>query len=324
MYENLKNYLMAENSIEKSQKKEKKFIPDFPDIDHPQNANLKLKSNFFFKNKDVYVNKHNRYAPYPRHSHDFLELNYMFSGSCTQIIDNQRIKLRTHDIVLLDIGSEHSIEALGADDIMINVLFQNKNFNLEWLEKMKSSRNLLFDFIINSQPTPRHQKFIHFKDAPSSIRDVLENIVSEYFFPKDFSDVIIQNYLMVLLTEIIRNYQPTMISEKNTSKKAKTLGKIFKYISEDYATLTLTDLANRLNYNKNYISNLIKSETGHTFIELLSKQKIMRGHILITTTNMPITEIVRKVGFKNGNSFYKIYKNAYHELPLETRKKAEQ
>jgi AraC-like DNA-binding protein/mannose-6-phosphate isomerase-like protein (cupin superfamily) len=318
MSEVLDNFLYQENSNELLQQKEHKFIPDFPDIENQTNLDLELKSNFFFKNKEIYVNKHNRYAAYPRHSHEFLELNYMYSGKCTQIIDGHEVQLNEHDIILMDIGSEHSIKPLGKDDIMINVLFQNKNINFSWLEKIKSSRNLLFNFLINNQQS-KHSKFLLFQENTDEICNVLEQLITEYFFPKDFSDIIINHYLTILLTELMRNYQPDMLNNEEQTQNT-LLNQIFNLIEEEYSTLSLSTLADKLSYNKNYLSNFIKSETKFTFTELLNKQKLLKAHLLITSTSRSINEIVSEIGYSNKNYFYKEYKKIYHELPTETRK----
>lgn len=316
----LETFLRHETSIEKLQKENKHFIPDFPGIKNTSDSNQKLASQFFFENKDIYVSKHNRYADYPKHSHEFLELNYMYSGSCTQIIDGKEIHLNEHDIILLDIGSAHSINALGEDDILINILFQNKNINFNWLEKAKANRNLLFNFLLNDQQS-EHGQFLLFQNNTDEICTVIEQLLSEYFFPQDFSDIIISHYLIILLTELMRNYQPDMLNSTSQSENT-LLGQIFRIIESDYASLSLSSLADRLSYNKNYLSNYIKAETNHTFTELLNRQKLLKAHLLITSTSRSVNEIVGEVGYSNKNYFYKEYKSIYNELPTETRKRS--
>ncbi|SPC37987.1 helix-turn-helix domain-containing protein [Latilactobacillus fuchuensis] len=320
MLDSLDRFLRQETPIETQQKQAHQFVPDLPVFETTPDAKLKFKSQYFFTNKDIYISKHHRYAPYPDHSHEFLELNYMYSGSCTQIIDGHEIVLKQHDILLMDIGSEHAIKALGPDDILINILFQNQNINLNWLEQTKSNRSLLFNFLINNQQS-KHSQFLLFQANNSKIVTVLEQLLSEYYFPEDFSDIIISHYLTILLTELMRNYQPDMLNHDEHSQNP-LLNQIFKLIETDYAHLSLASLAEQLNYNKNYLSNLIKSETHFTFTELLNKQKLLKAHLLISSTRRSIDEIINEIGYSNKNYFYKEYKKNYHELPTETRKQA--
>lgn len=66
---------------------------------------MELLNDYFFKNKDIYISKHNRFADYPYHTHQFLELNYMYSGSSEQIIEGNKETLHEGELLLLDSGT---------------------------------------------------------------------------------------------------------------------------------------------------------------------------------------------------------------------------
>lgn len=42
----------------------------------------------------IYASKHSRFSPYPVHSHCWVELNYMYSGSCIQKINGKKWNLK--------------------------------------------------------------------------------------------------------------------------------------------------------------------------------------------------------------------------------------
>ncbi|MFC6322985.1 AraC family transcriptional regulator [Companilactobacillus baiquanensis] len=319
----LDNFLFHETSIEKAQRKTKHFVADFPDaalINHDQQ--MKFNNSFFFKNKSIFINKHNRYADYPLHSHEFLEINYIYSGHCTQIINGKQVNLNKGDLVILDINSKHSIKALGKHDILINILFQNKEINLNWLDSLKSNQSVLFNFLLNASMSKQNQsQYLLFKNKQSvTIKPEIQEILSEYFFPHEFSGTVISSYLDILLTKLLRQYSPEMIKNNNVSQDS-TLKQVFNEIEKNSKTLTLNSLAELMNYNKNYLSNLIKNETGFTFTELLNKQKILKAHLAVVSTGKSIQDIIDEVGYSNRNYFYKIYFENYDELPSETRKK---
>ena len=130
--------LSQESVIEKEQKKRHKFVPDLPELEGEATRAPKIKEDLFFENKDIYISKHNRYAAYPEHSHQFLELNYIVKGECRQIINGVPYLLKEGDILLMDTGSAHSIEALGKDDLLLNILFNNKSISINWLSSRRS------------------------------------------------------------------------------------------------------------------------------------------------------------------------------------------
>lgn len=322
MNERLDNFLFHETKIEKAQRKNHKFISDFPDtalIRHDQQ--MKFNNSFFFKKKSIFINKHNRYADYPLHSHDFFEINYIYSGHCTQVINGQEVNLNKGDLLILDINSKHSIKSLGKHDILINILFQNKEVNLSWLDSLKSNQSVLFNFLLNTSmnKSSKNQYLLFRNNQSLTIQPEIKEILSEYFFPLDFSGTIISSYLDILLTKLLRQYNPEMI-KNNKITKDSTLRQVFTEIEKNSKTLTLNNLAESMNYNKNYLSNLIKNETGFTFTELLNKQKILKAHLAVVSTNRSIQDIIGEVGYSNRNYFYKIYFENYDELPSETRK----
>ena len=84
--QNLIEFLHQETEIEKQQKKTQTFISEFSEM---KSQDPHLLDNLFFQNRDIYISKQNRYAPYPLHSHQFLELIYIHRGCCEQIINGQ-------------------------------------------------------------------------------------------------------------------------------------------------------------------------------------------------------------------------------------------
>ena len=124
--------LMKKNDLEKKQLQTHQFINDMPPAAWDKRQKIPiLKEDYFLDKQAVYISKHNRFAPYPLHGQKFLEINYMFSGSCQQVVDGDKIELKAGDILLMNVGAQHSISALNEQDILINVLFTNKNITFK-------------------------------------------------------------------------------------------------------------------------------------------------------------------------------------------------
>lgn len=124
------NSLMKTTKVEKEQLKSLEFHNDMPldvyDVKLSEKERTPIISDVLFKNKNIYVSKHNRYAPYPTHSHTFLEINYMLRGSCDEVVEGKPIHLKEGDVLLLDVGCKHSVGYLGTNDLLINILFRDK------------------------------------------------------------------------------------------------------------------------------------------------------------------------------------------------------
>ena len=101
------------------------FVTDYLDIQSASNT-PKLSQQFFFQNKDIFINKHSRYAPYPEHTHQFLEINYVYKGHCRQRINDQIFDLKEGDILLMVMEGRLSLKPLGVAAIRINLLSKTK------------------------------------------------------------------------------------------------------------------------------------------------------------------------------------------------------
>lgn len=322
MNSDLNELLYRETAVEKAQKNSHQFTMDIPktSLDETRNT-LRLTDNYFFANKEIFISKHNRFAPYPLHSHQFLELNYVYSGSCQQTIDGVPTTLQTGDVVLLDVGSKHSIDYLGENDILINILFRTKDIHIDLLNKLKNPQSALFNFLLNiSTGDFNHIRSLIFRNTgKTGVATVIETIMNEYFFPREYSDEIISSYLPILFLTLTRDYKNTLIDAGMDQYSEPVIFQVLNEIDHHYDTVTLDSVAKKLSYNKNYLSNLIKAKTGNTFTELLNKQRLNRAHLLITSTKIPISRIITEVGFSNKNYFYKKYKESYQHLPTIDR-----
>lgn len=314
--------LEKKTDIEKQQLQNHCFINDMPSaaIDKSQTKKITVLNNtYFFKSRSVYISKHNRFAPYPAHTHEFLELNYMLSGSCTQIVDGQKITLHQGDILMMNIGCSHSIGKLGNDDLLINILFKNQSISFKFIDEIKRSKSITFSFLasISAQSDNDGLSFILFPQNLDMQR-TLNELITEYYLDKFNSKPIVESYLRILLAKMVRYYpyQNTHI-EDNFERKLTT--EILTDIEKEYRTITLGELSKRYGYNKNYISSLIKNLTGQNFIDLRTKQRLIQAQYLLTSSDISIQEISSYVGFSNKNSFYKKYKERYGQLPSACR-----
>lgn len=307
--------------VEKKQLDNQLFINDFHDKTLLHESSKKYVPIFteeFFKGKSIYVSKHNRFAAYPKHTHTFLEMNYMLSGTATEDVNGHVIHLNKGDILLLGVGTTHSIDALGKDDILINIIFRNNiSFSLENLRTIGKNKNVLSSFILandNSGDFMIYRK----KHTESAIRQIANLIIEEYFLNKDFSDKLINSYLNSLLILLSRNtdIHSDKVLKENTPD---IILYILKEISLNSSQISLSYIAKKTNYSRAYLGNLFKETVGKSFSDALTEQRLLDAYNLLNSTNLSISEIINKVGISNKTFFYKKFKDKFHCLPSQIR-----
>ncbi|WP_279403825.1 hypothetical protein [Secundilactobacillus kimchicus] len=201
----------------------------------------------------------------------------MLRGSCDEIVNSTSIHLNQGDILLIDIGCPHSIDYLGSGDLLINILFQDTDINIDLLRGMKSSKSVLYKFMLDrktSQKTPEPFLLLSQLNDPSII-ETLDKLIEEYYLQREFSETIISSYLSILIAQMTRSF--TVQSSAVLSKSQVLISDILLDIDNNFKTITLKQTAQKYGYNKNYLSNLFKITLGNSFSEVLNQKKNYAG-----------------------------------------------
>jgi two-component system, response regulator YesN len=109
---------------------------------------------------------------------------------------------------------------------------------------------------------------------------------------------------------------------KNHSMKGFSLlvQKIIIRIDSDLtADLSLNAMAEELNVNASYLSNLFKKEIGSTLTEYVNRKRVEHSILLLNTATLQIQTIAQHCGIPDVNYFTKIFKKIVGKTPREYR-----
>lgn len=88
--------------------------------------------------------------------------------------------------------------------------------------------------------------------------------------------------------------------------------------------LSLVSASNEVNVSPNYLSALIKKDTGKTFVDLLTRKRIEKARELLLCTSMKIREITEKCGYRDQHYFSYCFKKYYGISPNALRQQINQ
>lgn len=94
---------------------------------------------------------------------------------------------------------------------------------------------------------------------------------------------------------------------------------IIKIDSDLTVDLSLNALAEYLNVNPSYLSNLFKKETGSTLTEYVNRKRVEHGIFLLNSTTLQIQTIAQYCGIPDVNYFTKVFKKYYNKTPRDYR-----
>ena len=92
---------------------------------------------------------------------------------------------------------------------------------------------------------------------------------------------------------------------------------IIKYIGEHDSDVTLQEVAAKFSYHPNYISALLKKETGKSFSRILLEKRMSHALVLLQGTTLPIDSISAMLGYSNPSNFHKAFREYYGKTPRE-------
>ncbi len=153
------------------------------------------------------------------------------------------------------------------------------------------------------------------KDMPiilPYLRAMLREISSLYTFTALQSSNLMHIILVYLNREASQRQQL-----QSTMKSSKA---IIDYVHDHFAEdLDNKKLAKIFNYHPNHISRLIAKQTGTPLHKYLLNIRVQHALNLLETTDLPIVEIARQVGFRSTSYFCQYFKQCTGYSPSKFR-----
>lgn len=285
-------------------------------------AGKPFNGSYFIDSDIVYINKQSRFIDVSPHSHDFIEIVYIYSGTCYQNINGEDIVLTKGDICIIDTGIIHSIKAGHFNDIFINILMRKDYLTSSLLSRL-SSDSVISQFLVNAiTESTNHENYLIFNNKDTSKANFfMKSILCEYFDKGLCSTEVINCYLILLFSELIRTTEYSYHRKNSINDSQNNLIDILKYIEKNYNDCTLESVANQFNFHPNYLSSFIRKMTGKTYKEIVQTQRMLNASNYLKNSNLPIYEIAEKSGYNNLTFFYKKFKEFYGVFPQEYRNK---
>lgn len=250
------------------------------------------------------------------HTHEFIEIAYIYEGSGYQKINSTIYNVERGDILFFNFKDSHSIQPKESMGI-VNVIFNPDFFSKELVD----SKNALDILSLTS-----------FKDFDRSIEKsfpiirvigknlieletLIDLMLSEFQGKKSGYMTVLESYAKVLLIKIFRASQKR--DRINVYKNMKKIAPdVLEYIKENHnKKITLTELARKSFYNPSYFSKRFKECYGMSVTEYINDIRIKEAISCIQSTNDTIESICYHVGFSDKKQFYKHFKLATGMTP---------
>jgi AraC-like DNA-binding protein len=265
--------------------------------------------------KSITVRAHTRFVHFPKHSHDYVEIIYMCSGSTTHIIDGKEVVLKEGELLLLCQSAVQEILPAGENDIAINFIVLPEYFDTV-LGMLGEEDTPLRSFVLSCIKKNSGGGYLYFEVSDVlPIQNLIENLIWTLLNETPNKRNINQITMGLLFLQLI-NHSDRL--DSGTTEEKITV-KALRYIEKSYRTASLSELSKALHYDISALSREIKRKTGRNWNELLLEKRLSQACFLLKNTDMTVDEISNSVGYENKSFFYACFKKKYGISPRKYR-----
>jgi AraC-like DNA-binding protein len=256
------------------------------------------------------------------HTHEYLELAYIVSGTFHQRILGKDIIFQQGELCLIDKNCLHQ-DCLDSDSASILFIgIANEMFDSIISNQVADERIISF-----LQTALLKQKnlwqYLHFKPINKSGQEMegyILRLLQELILHDKASSYICHGLLMRIFHLLSSSYDISLSSKMQKKMNWLLFEEITNYIKLHYRDISIKQLSEYFHFNEDYFTRLLKSKTGMTYMQYVQKLRLEEAEKLLLQTELTIDDIAGKVGYSNKGYFYKIFMDKNNMTPAKYRK----
>jgi AraC family transcriptional regulator, L-rhamnose operon transcriptional activator RhaR len=272
--------------------------------------------------ENINIQKYVTQEKEPEHTHDFIEIVYIISGTGEHKVNNRSFGVERGDIVFINFRETHSFYSIDGMEI-VNFIIKAEFISKELIDSENAFEILtLTSFEDLNGKVDRLIPKVSFRGRELiEIENIIATMIKEFNEKSTGYKTILKGYLNVLLAKIFREMRNLGIGQIFKHEN-KITPEILKYIEEKcFEEITLKELAQKSFYNPSYFSKIFKECFGKTLTEFVLEKRINEAIRLLEQTDMSVENICFNVGYKEKKQFYKIFKEYTGVTPSNIRNK---
>ena len=268
------------------------------------------------KGKLITVRPHTRFASFPMHRHNYVEIMYMCSGKTVHSMEGRPpLTLQAGELLFLNQNAAHGVDRAGEEDVGVNFIVLPQFF--DYALALIGMDNVLGKFLLSGlRQSGGELSCLHFRVSHvPTVQNLVENLVWSLVHPQPNARRINQATMGVLLLQLL-NYTEDLEEASGNGAVLSAL----REIEENYRTADLTRLAGELHVSLPYLSAAVHRATGRTFKELLLEKRLSKAAQLLRETRLTTQDIILAVGYENTSYFYRVFRARFGVTPKEYRR----
>lgn len=274
------------------------------------------------KGKLIEIRPHTRFAHFPRHRHNYVEMVYQCTGGSSHVVDyaggREALTLRPGDLLFLNQNVAHEILPTGAEDLAVNFIILPQFFSRPI--SMVERENVLRDFLLATlSGAVDGSGWLHVRARGLvPVENLLEGMIWTLVDGRTGTNTVLETSMGLLFMNLSM-YADVVGRSGSGGDEQSLVFAALKYIEDRYSDGTLAQLSRELDRPEYYVSRLLKKYTGSNFKELLQQRKLQQAAYLLAHTPLPVEAVLAYIGYDNSSYFYRRFRLRYGCSPKEYR-----
>jgi AraC-like DNA-binding protein/mannose-6-phosphate isomerase-like protein (cupin superfamily) len=270
------------------------------------------------------------------HQHDFFELLYVLDGELTQHIENKSYRYKKGDACLLNRNIRHSEELSEGCTVIYFKL--SCGYIRDILDISKDSGDIseascnseIARFIIsNLDEEARYERdYLDFSATlkstnsreQSNAAKLLDTIADELLNQRP-GYLLMLKVLMLRLFRCLEDQTQFRLTHirLDSSSEDFIFARLKNLLEEKHGRISRNEISKLLNYNGNYLNQIVKKRTGKSIHRLGQDYSLEEAKRLLRETDLSVNDVLQRIGFANRTFFYKIFEEQNGVSPKEYR-----
>ena len=276
---------------------------------------------------EVSVLLHDRYVPPFYHSLKFIKivcaLRKGFFFYLRERGQDRRFWMEEGDFVIIPPEVSQAVFSAEEGAVTVNIIIKRSTFG-EAFYSLLMENDDISDFFWQMLYSKGNERALLVRcGRDERLRELVREMCAEGLLDRAGSragkNLVMKGYVMLLFGMALKEHSGEMESVGHLSETDAALPEMIRFIRENYATVTLPELARCFGRSEGYLSRYIRRETGKTFRFLLKEFRMKQAVQLLENSSCSIEEVAAAVGYADISCFYRNFRESFSMTPTQYR-----
>lgn len=283
---------------------------------------MQTEDKYLNQNYDISVYKMIRYMPAHWHTNSYFQVYYAMDKECTIYFDNEKLTLSPGFILIVAPYVSHASPCYDDDKYLSYYLIRSSTFEKVFWQQLESDSVMAHFFRKALNYKENNTSYILFDtENDKEIFSDFIRIKEEYDAQDLYSSQLINNLMSQIFILTLRRYEKNArLPHMENIHWKNEFSNIFTFIQNNYANITLEEVAAHTGYSTRQVNRIINSCLNLGFNDLITFMKMEKAAALLKENDLSIQEISNILGYSDISSFYRAFRKYYRVSPARFAK----